>query len=612
MSRVSDEISSDARREPSRLAARMNAAEQCLREGDISGAISMVESLASESPRSWRIWERLGELKVMASAFSEAAAHFRRAVELRPNDPSLRYKCARATFDSGCPAEARVILDEAARLAPNHEKILQLYAELYEGGSDWDNLARSADSWLRTQPQNPLPWMFVARAQWETGYLRQAMQSYRTFLDLGGRNATTLATYGRLCLAALAYDDASRALDEAERLDAGCGHMLSAKATLSMFRGRFEEALAYARRATTVNPRDAAAFKVLVQVSGGRITREENAGLRHLADDVGASPQDRITAAFVLGDCFDAEGEVDAAFAAYEHANTLCARRADGERLGYDRAERERQVERLVSLFPAAPPAAEAVAGPTPLFIVGMPRSGTTLVESIIGAHSKVFACGERQEMRSIMQEFVSAASDLGMSGVAEPVRQRWREAFWRELPDLGGAIAVTDKNPWNFDALGMIHELFPQARVIHVRRDPVETGLSIFRNEFPKFVAFANRLEDIGHYYGQYAKLMSHWRNVLGDRFLTIQYEDLLADFSGTLPALIRHCGLEWEEACRNYSTGNRVIATMSAVQARRPLTDFGGRSRRYALHLLPLVAALREAQVDLRSGAFAPAPSR
>jgi hypothetical protein len=194
------------------------------------------------------------------------------------------------------------------------------------------------------------------------------------------------------------------------------------------------------------------------------------------------------------------------------------------------------------------------------------------------------------------------------VGSIPETTKQRWREAFLRELPDLSGAIAITDKNPWNFDALGLIFELFPQARVVHVRRDPVETGLSIFRNEFPKFAAFTNRLEDIGHYYGEYARLMSHWQNVLRSRFLTIQYEDLLADFAGALPGLLQFCGLEWEEACRKFSTSDRVISTMSAVQVRQPLTGFSGRRGRYTQYLSPLISALRDARVDLQSGAFAP----
>ncbi len=599
--------------DPSHPEGRMNLAELHARRGDVASAIRVVETLASEIPQFWWVWDKLGELKVRAGGLAEAAAHYGLASERKQDDPSLLFKWARATFESGSSAEAKAILDKAARLAPGHEAILRLYAEIHEGNADWENLARTAQSWVRTQPQNPLPWMFAARAQWEAGYLTQAMESYRTSLDRGGRSATNLATYGRLCMKALAYGEASRALDEAEGLDAECGHMLSAKATLAMFRGEFQDALAYARRAIDVDPRDTAAFKVLVQVSGGRIAEAEHAQLERLSEDSGLRPQDRISASFALADILDAQGNTEAAFAAYVHANELCAQRARHERLEYDRAERERQTDELISRFPVAAPSRQANAGPIPIFIVGMPRSGTTLIESIIGAHSRVFACGERQEMRSIMQEFASLAPSVGMAGIPQSTRQRWREAFWRELPDLRGAIAVVDKNPWNFDALGLILELFPRGRVVHVRRDPVETGLSIFRNEFPKFVSFAHRLDDIGHYYGEYARLMAHWQDVLGNRFMTIQYEDLVANFASALPGLLQYCGLEWEEACRDFSTAKRVIATMSAVQARRPLAEFGqGRAGRYARHLSPLTSALRAARVDLRSGEGAMRPQR
>jgi tetratricopeptide (TPR) repeat protein len=585
--------------DPSSPAARANLAELLARTGDIASAIALLEALASEAPAQWWIWERLGELEAGANRFADAALHFRHAVERKPNDPSLLFKCARANFDAGRRTEARALLDRAAELAPGHGAILRLYAEMHESDAAWDDLAATARSWLGADPQNPLPWMFAARAQWETGYLTEARQSYRTFLERGGTSATNLATYGRLCMTALAYDEAARALDEAEQLDPQCAHMLSAKATLAMYAGRFDDALAYARRAIAADPRDGAAFRVLVQVCGGRVAEEEYASLARLAEDAGARAEDRIAASFALADCLDAQGDVDVAFAAYEQANELCVQRALREGIGYDRLQRERQVEWLMSAFAAAPPADRKEAGPTPIFVVGMPRSGTTLVESIVGAHSDVLACGERQGMRTIMQAFASPHGTPAPV-ITEAMRQRWRDAYRRELPPLRGAVAVTDKNPWNFDALGMIFVLFPLARVVHVRRDPVETGLSIFRNAFPKFASFANRLPDIGHYYGQYSKLMAHWQGVLGDRFLTIRYEDLVTDFDRAAPDLLRFCGLEWQEACRRFPESDRIIGTMSAVQARQPLAALRGRGSRYARHLSPLLAALREAGVD------------
>ncbi len=590
--------------DPPNPGLRTNLAEAMAGTGDVAGAIALVEALAADTPGQWWIWERLGELKARASRFSEAARHFHQALELKPDDPSLLFKCARANFDAGSAAKARALLDQAAPLAPGHVAILRLYAEIHERDAAWDDLAETAQSWLRAEPRNPLPWMFAARAQWETGYLAGARQSYRTFLDLGGSCAANLATYGRLCMMALAYDEAARALDDAERLDPQCAHMLSAKATLAMYAGRFDQALAYARRAIAVDPRDGAAFKVLVQVSGGHIAGDEYARLARLAEDASARAEDRIAASFALADCLDAQSDFDRAFAAYVQANELSAQRAQREGITYDRVLREREVEWLMSAFSTAPPLVPTEARPTPIFVVGMPRSGTTLVESIIGAHSAVLACGERQAMPTIMQEFASLQRSPPYV-ITEAMRQRWCDAYWRELPELRGFVAVTDKNPWNIDALGMIFALFPHARVVHVRRDPVETSLSIFRNAFPKFASFANRLADIGHYYGQYAKLMAHWQRVLGDRFLTIRYEELVADFDRAAPDLLRFCGLEWQEACRRFSESNRIVATMSAVQVRQPVGAFKGRSHRYGRHLSPLLGALHEA------GAETPSPS-
>ena len=176
----------------------------------------------------------------------------------------------------------------------------------------------------------------------------------------------------------------------------------------------------------------------------------------------------------------------------------------------------------------------------------------------------------------------------------------------WRGLPDLRGASAFTDKNPWNFEAVGLIAKLFPDAAIIHVRRNPLDTGLSIFRNQFPKQVQFANRLEDIGHFYGEYARLMAHWERVASDRFTTIQYEDFVRDFDVAGPALLAECGLEWESSCRNFWESKRFIGTMSTMQARRPLETRGGRAEKYAEELKPLADALRAAGVDLRTGAL------
>ncbi len=589
---------------PSHAALRMNLAQWLAHQGDVDEAVRVVAVVVADEPQHWWAWERLGELRARQGKFGEAAANFRRASELQRNDPSLLFKWARSCFDDGHADEALRILREASGLSPANAAILRLYTDLHESRADWPSLEKAAMDWAAVHPRDPAAWRSLAKAQWETGYFRQAMENFRHALRLGERDAQSLATYARLCMSALEFESAAKALDEAEGLDPANNHMLSGKAILLMVSGRYDEAETYCRRALAANRRDASAYKALAQLTSGHLSKDEMVGLESLVDDVYLRLQDRITGAFALADCRETQGDAAKTFAAYERANRLALEYGAAEGLVYDRAAREKQIDELITQFDSVPEAPARESTPRPLFIVGMPRSGTTLIESVIGAHSKVFACGERMAVRWIMQEYLSQARGPRTSGVDAATWDQWRQFFWQGIPREHGAEVVTDKNPWNFDAIGLIIRLFPDARVIHVRRNPVETGLSIFRNQFPKSIPYANRLEDIGHYYGEYARLMAHWQHVAAGRFTTIQYEDFIRHFDAAGPALVAACGLRWEPACRNFWESRRVISTMSTMQARRPLENRGSRAERYSAQLAPLVDSLRKAGVDLESG--------
>ena len=311
------------------------------------------------------------------------------------------------------------------------------------------------------------------------------------------------------------------------------------------------------------------------------------------------------SATFALADGYDARGEIDAAFTAYQRANAASADIVRAEGMAYDRGRSESRTERLKALFATANEPVEGLARlPTPIFVVGMPRSGTTLVESILSAHSRVFAGGQRGAMPYILGEYLTT-----MARAAPPAPElfrRWIDGYYREIPDLEGADHLTDKHPLNFEAVGLIAQLFPNAKFVHVRRNPLETGLSIFRHEFTKFWQFAHRLEDIGHFYGQYALLVAHWERVMPEQFVTIQYEDLATDFAASAPALVAGCGLAWEAQCLEFQDAQRAISTFSAVQAREPVSLRNGKAEHYRRHLDALVDALRTGNVDLTTGAL------
>jgi len=596
---------------PSHAALRMNLAQWLAHQGELDEAVRVVDVIVTNEPQHWWAWERLGELKARQQKFGEASGHFRRAVEIKPQDPSLLFKLARASFDDGRIDEAESTLDDAARLAPGNAAILRLYAELYESRGNWAALEKTANAWTALQPRDPAAWRSLAKAQWETGYPRRAMQSFQKSFDLGGRNAESLATFGRLCLYALDLDAAASALDEAEELDPQNSAVLSAKSVLLMWKGRYDEAEDYCRRSLAANPGDATAYKTLTQLMNGRLPDGDVKALRAMAESSDTRAQDRITTLFALADCLDAGDQVDEAFAAYEQANQLAYDRAEAEGLVYDSAARTQQTEELISIFDTVRVPSANLPGPQPIFILGMPRSGTTLIESVIGAHSRVAAGGESGGIRWILPDYLAHARNGTLSAIPDSTWAKWRAYYWQQMPKHDGAGAVTDKNPWNFDAFDLILRLFPNARIIHVRRNPVETGFSIFRNEFSKLVRFTHRLEDIGHYYGEYARVMAHWERVAGDRFTTVQYEDFARQFDVAGPALLAACGLEWEEACGRFWESKRPVSTISTMQVRRPLGKASVRAQAYAQHLAPLVQSLESMRIDLETGRFLDAPA-
>jgi len=193
---------------------------------------------------------------------------------------------------------------------------------------------------------------------------------------------------------------------------------------------------------------------------------------------------------------------------------------------------------------------------------------------------------------------------------VTDAQAERWADAYRREASGIVDVTHVTDKHPLNFEAVGLIGRLFPDAPIIHVRRNPLETGWSIYHHEFTKFWTFAHRLEDIGHYYGEYARLVAHWERTLGRRFVTVQYETLVGDFEREARRIVAWCDLDWEQRCLEFQSAERAITTFSAVQAREPVTLRNGAAEAYRNHLEPLVRSLDAAGVDLETGALRATP--
>jgi hypothetical protein len=237
-----------------------------------------------------------------------------------------------------------------------------------------------------------------------------------------------------------------------------------------------------------------------------------------------------------------------------------------------------------------------------PIFLIGMPRSGTTLVEQILASHPKVHGAGELQLLNDIViaagvpggeagafPEFVAAAAPSALrrlgTNYVEGLRRR-----------AASAERVTDKMPSNYYFAGLIHLALPNAKIIHCRRDPVDTCVSCFSKLFSAQQNHTYDLGELGRYYQRYEQLMAHWRRVLPKgRILDIHYEDVVADLEGQARRLVAHCDLAWDPRCLSFHETERQIRTASATQVRQAIYRTAiGRWRHYEKHLEPLIEAL------------------
>jgi len=302
-----------------------------------------------------------------------------------------------------------------------------------------------------------------------------------------------------------------------------------------------------------------------------------------------------------LGKLLDRLGRYDEAFESFAEANAL-------DRASCDIAKIGDEIDCLIAAFavdvwPDLPRA--KVESERPVFIVGMPRSGTTPTEQILPSHPEVAAAGELVYLDRLTPVI---AMELGAPWpqVARQIDAGNAERYWRpylELLERHSATArlVTDKLPGNFMHLGLIRLLFPEAPVIHCRRDPLDTCLSNFFQQFQEGLAYSFDLLDTGHYYLQYRRLMEHWRAVLPGGFLDSDYEALVADPEGRSRALVTHCGLEWNETCLAPHELKREVKTASNWQVRQPIYQSSARRwKRYEKYLGDLKAMLgyREAE--------------
>jgi tetratricopeptide (TPR) repeat protein len=611
--------------------ARLILASARRRRGDAAGAVGILGPLAAAFPRAAHTQYELGAALLALGDSARAEAALRQALALKPDlaeawralgdllfaqgdnpgaeaayaahdragirDPLLA--SAGDALYSGRLAEAEQRLREIILANPRHVGAVRLMAEVFrrlerlapaevlliqalamEPGHAGTRLALADCLYRQQRP---------AEALTEVETLLQDEPTAIVYLNL---RAACLSGLGRFDEAIAAYDELLKTLPGQSRLWVNQGHALRMV-------GRRADAVAAYRKAIALSPSLGEAYWSLADLKAEPLSAADEAAIAAQLKRADLTFDDRVNLHFALGKALEDRGEDDAAaFAHYAEGAKLHPRTE-----GYDPDEDSRLMSRAKRVFTAPFFAARADWGcpaRDPIFILGMPRSGSTLVEQILASHSSVEGTMELPDIGHL-------ASRLGGDGrldYPEGVDRldarsaaRLGEAYLERtrVQRRTGRPFFIDKMPNNFRHVGFIHLILPRARIIDIRRHPMAAGFSGFKQHFAQGHAYSYDLGELGRYYRDYVDLMTHYDTVLPGRVHRVIYEDLVDDTEAQVRALLAYCGLPFEDACLRFHQTNRAVRTVSSEQVRRPIFREGlDHWRRFQPWLGPLENAL------------------
>ncbi len=572
---------------PADAATHVNLANALARSGRLIEARTSYGQALELDPRCAQAHANLGELHLELRQPEAALASARRALEISEVLVAARMTEAAALLSLGRFDEAAASSELVLALEPGDAAAHDLRGSVLLARGEPETAIASFDHALRLSPGLAAAHANRARALRSLGRLEEAVSGYRRALQLRPRDPalhTELATTLRLSRRAAEAESAARAA-LAIAPDTTAAHLVLAELAADF--GRFAEAQALFRRAIEL---DSGCVEAWVGMTRVRRLGPEDAPWVEAATQLAARPLTEpreMLLRYALGKCLDDLGDYPRAFANFARANELGRKSAPA----FDRAGFSRLVERIVGTqAPAWLNASRSHHSGTrrPVFIVGMLRSGTSLAEQILASHPAVFGAGER----SFWGDRAIAA--IAGRALTDP---ELRELGRQYLANLdaeapAGTTCVVDKLPTNFLWLGVIRTALPQARFIHLRRDPRDTCLSIYFQNFEAINAYTHDLADLAHYYREYRRLMAHWRAALpAEVLLEVPYESLVHETPEWVGRMLRFLDLPWDARCLEFDGTDRQVITASRWQVRQKIYSSSiGRWRHYSGFLGPL----------------------
>jgi len=586
-------------------ANKLRAAFAAEERNDLDEATRLYAEITMQYPEFAAGWHYYGLLLHRQERSNDGLAALHRAHQIEPENPLFLSNIAQVLLETDDVEQALACISRAHELDPDHGQIFARYAQMMlEQGQARDMLPEVARH-LDRHPDSWHLWLLAGKWRERAGDKAGAIIAFTT----ADRLAPAAEATPRLHLGALhrGYDEADLAEKNfllARTKDPECARAFMGLANIAAQRGCFKEAKSLCRTALGTDSNLLSAWSFLSHISEpdeiqNLIPELEKAELSAVSND---HSHHHASIYFALGKSREDAGDYNRAFENYSKANAMVARFRP-----YYRAAEEisaLDIQRQISETFVNRADSFGQVGSGAVFIIGMPRSGTTLVETIVGSHPAVAMGGEmrflqdyltQQTLKSAdfdgMATWLHNASDTTLGKLA----RRWHEVL---RTTAGEHALVTDKLPENFRNVGLILACLPDARIIYVHRDPRDNCVSCYATAFARGHNYSYSLQALGHYYQLHTKMIEHWETILSsDKILDLEYESLITEPETQIRRLIDYLDLPWDERCMTPDKTKRLVATASVHQVRQPIHSRSiGRWHRFESHLQPLLDALSE----------------
>jgi tetratricopeptide (TPR) repeat protein len=584
---------------PSYWQARTDLARAYLTAGRREEAREELRRVVAAAPMLESAWLAYGDVLVELEKYPDALFAYERA---RLADPEVRrIEQAREALSADDHRTAEAIFRDVLRSDPAHVAALCGLAAVSLTVSRPRDAVRLLKHALKQSAHLPLARRGLSQALLALGALPEAESALRDLLKMEGENPNNWVLLATVYTRLMRQEDALAAFEEAARLNPGEVRLRLSIGHLSKTLGRRAECEQAYKRCLEMDPGMGEAYWSLADLKNYVFSDAEIAAMQSLLKGEDGDDEDQAHVHFALGRAFEHKKDYATAFDHYATGN-----RRRRKTVPFDITAFENKTRRVRECFDPAFFASRRGCGypdPSPIFIVGLPRSGSTLVEQILASHSCVEGTFELPNLLTLVREFdhADAAHDaypeIVRTASPEHLGRLGRRYIEETAPMRSARPHFIDKMPNNFSHIGLIQAILPRAVVIDVRRHPMDACFSTYKQHFAEGQSFSYDLSDLGRYYRCYLSLMDHWDEVLPGKVLHLQYELLIREPESQIRRLLSHCSLPFEPKCLSFHETKRPVRTASAEQVRQPLYTSGvGYWRHFEAQLAPLRRALGE----------------